>query len=155
MSLEMLHVTSMNMILKTGVPQMNHFISKKEIKSFQLLPQRRSKRSGCDAFRGRQAVGKIRKPVKVWLVLLWLTMVLNLLTCSDTVSPACRSNTAEPEVTRKPWDVSHCANWTSLPFISLRHTWLQGDTDPHFKLWGCELLMWGSGIIRDKHVACI
>lgn len=27
---ELLHVTSMNMILKTGVPQMNHFISERK-----------------------------------------------------------------------------------------------------------------------------
>lgn len=57
---------------------------------------------------GRQAVGKIRKPVKVWLVLVRLvTMLLYLVASSDTVSPASSSRTAEPEVTRKPSDVSH------------------------------------------------
>lgn len=50
---------------------------------------------------GRQAVGEIRKPVKVLLVLVRdVTMVLNLVVSSDTVSPASSSRTAEPEVTR-------------------------------------------------------
>lgn len=53
-----------------------------------------------------QMVGKIRRPVKVWLVLLWLTMVLYLVTSTDTVSPTRSSKSAEPEVTRKPSDVS-------------------------------------------------
>lgn len=76
-----------------------------------------------DQRRGLYAVGKIRKPVKVWLVLLWLvTMLLYLVACSETVSPASSSRTAEPEVTRKPSDESHSVIWLSLPFTSFRHT---------------------------------
>ena len=60
----------------------------------------------------------------MWLVLLWLvTMLLYLVASTDTVSPTSRFSTAEPEVTRKPSDVSHIVMWPSLPFISRRHTW--------------------------------
>lgn len=67
--------------------------------------------------------------MKVWLVLLWLvTMLLYLVVCRETVSPARSSRTAEPEVTRKPSDESHVVRLLSAPFISFRHTWVTGTS---------------------------
>lgn len=93
-----------------------------------LLPKANKKVNAVGMRRAPQAEGKSRKPVKVWLVLLWLTMVLNLVACSDTMSPTLSFRSAEPEVTRKPSDVSQCATFMSLPFMSFRQTWSQTNT---------------------------
>lgn len=48
----------------------------------------------------------IRKLVKVLPELELVTILLNRVVCSDTVSPASSGRIAEPEVTRKPSAVS-------------------------------------------------
>lgn len=68
-------------------------------------------------------VGKIMKPVKVWLVLLWLVRrPLNLVGTTEIWSPGFSSRTAEPDVTRKASELSHSVMWLSSPFISFTHT---------------------------------
>lgn len=55
---------------------------------------------------GIQGVAAIRKLVKVLPELALVTMLLNLVVCSDTVSPAFSCRIAEPEETRNPSAVS-------------------------------------------------
>lgn len=68
-------------------------------------------------------VGKIRNPLKMLVALLWVvTIVLCWTGTRETMSPGFSSRTAEPDVIRKPSDVSHIDMCVSLPFISLKHT---------------------------------
>lgn len=68
-------------------------------------------------------MGKIRKPVKMLVALLWVvTMVLYSTGTTETVSLGSSSRTAEPDVIRKPSDVSHTVMWLCWPFINFRHT---------------------------------
>lgn len=66
----------------------------------------------------------MRKPVKLWLVLLCdTTMPLYLVGSTEILSPTSRSRTAEPDVTKKPSAPSHSVKCSLLPFISFRHTY--------------------------------
>lgn len=71
-----------------------------------------------------QEVGKIRNPLKMLVALLWVvTMVLYWMGTRETMSPGSSSRTAEPDVIRKPSDVSHMDMCVCSPFISFKHTW--------------------------------
>lgn len=70
-----------------------------------------------------QEVAEIRNPLKMLVALLWVvTMVLYWTGTRETVSPGSSSRTAEPDVIRKPSDVSHRDMCICSPFISFKHT---------------------------------
>lgn len=65
----------------------------------------------------------MRNPVKMLAALDWVvTMLLWSTGTRATVSPGSSSRTAEPDVTRKPSDVSHAVMVLCWPFISFKHT---------------------------------
>lgn len=69
-----------------------------------------------------QEVGKSRKPVKRLVALACVVMVLYCTGTRETASPGSSWSIAEPEVMRKPSEVSHTVAGLCWFFINFRHT---------------------------------